>query len=189
METQSEHWPNLLKTVIRELIKHSSDLDLPTMSEGISLMSKLFSRLSPIFNQQDIVPTFSSNVIQSPERSLPTSPIDCNQSFFETDGIGHCIELSKTLFAQFVKFSIFGKNTKLLMMFQEETLLDFTTVMDQGKNHIKGDGMDSELLLTVTEAFQTFCQYLVKVSCFPYTGKPSGKSFYILHLYNIHPVP
>jgi len=180
METQSEHWPNLLKTVIKELIKHSSNLDLSTMSEGISLMSKLFSRLSPIFSQQDIVPTFSSIVLQSPTKSTPTSP-DENLSFFETDGIGHCIELSKTLFTQFVKCTIFNKNTKLLMMLQEGTLLDFTTVMHHKKNQCKDDDREHQPLLIIAEAFQIFCQYLVKVSCFPYTGsnsKKSGKNFF-----------
>lgn len=165
METQSEHWPNLLRTVIQELINKSSTLDLPTLVEGISLMSKLFSRLSPSFNQAE------SQGFISP---LPSQGLEENSfNFAETDGIGHCTELSKTLFSNFVKETVLKDNSSLMLMLGEGPDIDFNLFAKQDNSNSMKENCDVEsnfIQADVASTFQVFCQYLVKVSCFPYNS-------------------
>lgn len=163
METQSEHWPNLLRTVIQELIKNSSKVDLPTLVEGISLMSKLFSRLSPSFNQSDL-PSGPTSPLAQQQQSSDESSFSFSDT---TDGIGHCTELSKTLFSNFVKEVVLKNEANLIMMMNDEGLdIDFNTLSKQESMELVSDS-DEKTQSNVAETFQVFCQYLVKVSCFP----------------------
>ena len=143
------------------------------MAEGISLISKLFSRLSPIFNQPEM-PTFTSTVLQhSSSRDGSLSPtLDASAtSFFEKDGISSCTDLSKTLFSQFVKETIFKNNLNTRLLLEDSTgELDFNTLINQSSSNkeIEKKGLGSK----VADTFQVFCQYLVKVSCFPLSSTP-----------------
>ena len=97
METQSEHWPNLLGNIIYELNTHVTQLNLKTLYEGISLMSKLLSCLAPSLGTTEF-----NTVFPSP----PTSPLHkdsdvFDKETFEPNCIKTCAELSKILFAKF----------------------------------------------------------------------------------------
>ena len=184
METQSEHWPNLLRTVIQELIKNSSKLDLPTLDQGISLMSKLFSRLSPTFNQPELQGLAGPLSQQGSDKT--------SFSFSETtDGIEHCTVLSKTLFSNFVKEVVLKNDTNLMLMLDDEgTDIDFNTLskQDESRMHCRdsmvnsGDEKIDCIQSNVAETFQVFCQYLVKVSCFPYTSSKQATGKILLYL-------
>ena len=174
METQSEHWPNLLRTIIQELIKNSSNLDLPTLVEGISLMSKLFSRLSPSFNQAELPGALTS---PPPQQCSDESSFSFSDA---TDGIGHCTELSKTLFSNFVKDVVLKNEANLILVINNEGLdIDFNALSKQDNSTELESGVDS-IRSNVAETFQVFCHYLVKVSCFPYvsSGQEIGESLY-----------
>ena len=179
METQSRHWPNLLRTVIQELIKNSSKLNLLTLVEGISLMSKLFSRLSPSFNQSEL----SGGVLTSPLPQQQQSSDESSFSFSDaTDGIGHCTELSKTLFSNFVKEVVLKHEANLILVINNEgSDIDFNKLPKQGSMELVNsddENTDYSIRSNIAETFQVFCQYLVKVSCFPFTSptQEAGKS-------------
>lgn len=193
-ETQSEHWPNLLKQIINEAIENVSSMDVDTLVEGISLISKLLSRLSPnlIGHQHEQQSDLSNSVFLS-HKTPPMSPLYHDFEIFSFDDsagpaspgvINECVELSKILFSKFVERRVFKRNQKMLMMFQESKQLEaiFDAVYLQVPSTMQYEAYDditnNEKNDLIIKGFQIFCRYLVQLSCFPVpaNNRPSNEN-------------
>jgi hypothetical protein len=78
VETESQHWPELLSAIIQELTKGCQNLTLDELEEGVLLCSKLLSKLTPSTNfARD---TSLSRSIASPGLSPTGSEFDPDDS-------------------------------------------------------------------------------------------------------------
>lgn len=187
------------------MMKNITDMDLCTTLEGISLISKLFSRLSPNFGSSGGIQT--SNILESTVLTTttpPTSPlhqsvVGFDVSFEQSSSISHCIELSKELFAIFVLKVVLKDDSKnLSLVFQENEApmrfkaISFFNENNYPRNHSFCDTDSHEEINsrstsemasdehhdvsnTIANTFKIFCQYLVRISCFPISVESSAR--------------
>ena len=175
-ETQSEHWPNLLKQVILEMINNVSLMDMDTLLIGIHLMSKLLSRLSPIFigggeGSHETTASQQQASQKSPSMSPSHQQIELlnKASAIEEESnnaILECIRLSKNLFSVFVDSRVMKKNHAFLSIFHhyrdERGKFELIQVSDETKKTNNSSDDDK-----VAKSFQIFCRFIVQLSCFP----------------------
>ena len=169
---QTDHWPNLLQKIIAEMINNISKMDLQTLLLGITLISKLFGRLSPNFSSS-YNDAFSDLTNLLPHKSPPSSPLSQNFEYFTAENIennsnviNNCIELSTALFTKFVDERVLRRNQKMLLLFQKKETLIFDSIDTQNNRVYDTPPLEDEQTVA-TETFEIFCRYLVQLSCFP----------------------
>ncbi|XP_065649698.1 protein dopey-1 isoform X2 [Hydra vulgaris] len=163
-EVQTEHWPNLLKLIISETINNIDLLELSTLYQGICLISKLLSRLSPNLPDKtmDTVDIAAINMQKSPGMISPLHDIKVVLTYQKSTLYTDCFSLSKLLFSKFVEGKLIKREKKMRVLFQDHSTFKFDAISNE-----KSSVVNPDLNQTAVKTFQTFCRYLVQLACFP----------------------
>lgn len=171
-----EHWPNLLKLITEEMIAYIAIMDIGTVSNGIILISKLLSRVSPNIQAMTVeTKNDQGNSILS-QKSPPMSPLHQDLEFFSREGatdkvnesevIMECVKLSKKLFQKFINSHVLAQchKTVLILKHFERNSEPLSVEIDSVTEKSNCDKDDE---LKKSEAFAKICSYMVQLSCFP----------------------
>ena len=151
-------------------------MDIQTVSNGIILISKLLSRVSPNIQAMTVeTKNDQGNSILS-QKSPPMSPLHQDLEFFSHEGsidkvkesevIMECVNLSKKLFRKFINSHVLTQCHKTVLILKnfERNSEPLSSEMDsvtEKSNYGKDDEQKK------SEAFAQICRYIVQLSCFP----------------------
>ena len=157
------------------MIAYIAVMDIETVSNGIILISKLLSRVSPNIQAMTVeTKNDQGNSILS-QKSPPISPLHQDLDFFSREGsiekvnesevIMESVNLSKKLFQKFINSHLLTQSHKSVLILKHfERNCEPLSSED---SETEKSNCDKDEEQKKSEAFAQICRYMVQLSCFP----------------------